>query len=185
MPATLEAPAKTKQQSKQDKLHVFKLVSSIHVGPKEGWERPVSETTGKPLNNDPETGQVIAHPDHTYRAGETGNDIVRDRRRLDIRFGTDKFQLISGELDAAAASRNTDILLADLEKRNNEIAYRDARIAELEEMLGQQNMPSTEPGLDGMTKNQLVEHASEYGIDLGGARTKDEILAAIKAADAE
>lgn len=41
------------------------------------------------------------------------------------------------------------------------------------------------PNLDGMTVAQLKEYAEACGIDLGGAKTKAEIIAVISAFDTE
>lgn len=45
--------------------------------------------------------------------------------------------------------------------------------------------PSTEPGLSGMTVQQLREYASVNQIDLGNATKKADIVAAIEAAEAQ
>lgn len=180
--ATLERSTAKKTPKASEKLGVFRLVSGVHIGVQEGWERPVHPETKKPLFNDPETGQVIMPPKHVYRFDEPGNNIVRERRDLVAMFGADKFQRISGDpsvVDPSTADLN---LLRANEQLVQENEARMNRILELEAQLGLQNAPTTEPGLAGMTKAQLVTYAEENEIDLGDARTKDDILAVIQLA---
>lgn len=177
--ATLEAPVKTSSKPKTDnKVGVFKLLTSVHITIQEGWQRPVHPETGKPLFNDPETGQVIVPPKHTYRANEPGNNIVRSEKDLVKIFGPDKFQRISGDpgIEDVVSAAN-DELVRDNQYLKSQNETHAARIAELEALLGMENRPSTQAGLAGMTKDALVQFCEENEIDIGEARTKAEILA--------
>lgn len=172
MPTTLEAPPKP--------LGVFKLLSSEHIAVRDGWERP-RQADGRPMFNDPETGQVIVPPKHKYRAGEPGNNIVRDRRDLVQIFGPEKFQRISGDPGVADhVSAANEELVNDNEKLRSENTAVKDRIAELERQLGLQSQTTTEPGVAGMTRDQMLAYARDNEIDVGDARTKADILAAIQ-----